>query len=445
MKKNIVASKAFVILSFSRVVIALEKQTPWLLVFAGIIALSPLFLAYAPIKGNIISILALLLILLSKFIRKGLERKYFIWCLVILFSAIIPTLYWQEARLILIPKYFLFSILAIPLLNNNDYKVFITLSSWLIFIILLGAVLGVFYAYYGGPPIFSFANEDGRLNQLYLTTLTNTQIQNLIRPAGIFDEPGALSFITCFIAALRHATGRSKKLTWVILTLGFITSSFAHLAYFLLHLAEEFKSKEGRQEVFISTIFYGAILLGIVFILPPLHDVLSTFLFSRLTTVAPDFFTTAAPDFFTTAAPESLGQDRITMMHNAINYLNLRSFMFGLDSDCAVGLANCTADKGYAYYGDNWLTLIVHWGVFLAFPYYLSLAYLAFNSFRLRSFIMLGMLFLLLQRPYTMSYGYSLLIVMTIFVLVKQANIKYMKPKKSASQPVALSITDRNA
>lgn len=49
-----------------------------------------------------------------------------------------------------------------------------------------------------------------------------------------------------------------------------------------------------------------------------------------------------------------------------------------------------------------------------------ALAYLAVKSTQQRSFVMLGILLLLLQRPYVMSYGYSLLIVLTIFVLVNK-------------------------
>ena len=82
-------------------------------------------------------------------------------------------------------------------------------------------------------------------------------------------------------------------------------------------------------------------------------------------------------------------------------------------------MANCV-DLGFESYGDNPLTLLVHWCGFLAFPYYFALTYLAVNSARQLSFVMLGILLLLLQRPYTMSYGYSMLIVLTIFALTNE-------------------------
>jgi len=74
-------------------------------------------------------------------------------------------------------------------------------------------------------------------------------------------------------------------------------------------------------------------------------------------------------------------------------------------------------DLGFENYGENPLSLLVHYGGFLAFPYYFALSYLVIYSVWRRDFIMLGIFLLLLQRPYTMSYGYSMLILLTIFVL----------------------------
>jgi hypothetical protein len=104
---------------------------------------------------------------------------------------------------------------------------------------------------------------------------------------------------------------------------------------------------------------------------------------------------------------------------NAVNYIDINTFMIGLDSNCAVGLSNCI-EVGFDNYGDNPLSLLVHYGGFLAFPYYFSLAYLVVYSTWRRNFIMFGIFLLLLQRPFTMSYRYSMLILLTIFVLANR-------------------------
>lgn len=387
---------------------------PWLLIIATMVAVSPLIHAYSPIKGNVVFILALNIILASSLLRKGVGKKYIIWCLVIGFSAFISTLYWQELRLMLVPTYFVLSILIISVLDKNDIKIFVEILTWLVMMLLWGAVLGTLYAYFGGAPILDLVNPDGRLNQLYLTTLTNSQFENLIRPSGIFDEPGALSFVTCFVAALRHGLGGGKRATWILLALGFITMSVAHLIYVLLHAVEEFKSHRRTKTVLIIVSVVAICSWMLVAFIQPIQDIFSALFFSR----------------FTGDGLDTLGQDRLLTLKNAIDYLNISTFMFGLDSDCAVGLADCVSDKGFDGYGDNPLTLLVHWGWWLSFPYYLSLGYLVFNSVRQRSFITLGILLLLFQRPYTMSYGYSMLIVLTVFVLTT----KKIDLRKSMSQ-----------
>ena len=393
------------------------KFTGWLLVLATVVAVSPLIHAFSPIKGNVISILALFAILFSKVTRRGVVERYFFWCLGIVFAAFIPTVFWQEPRLLLIPTYFVLSILAISVLNKNDIKVFVEMLSKLILLLLVGALFGALYAYFGGNPILEFNNQDGRLNQLYLTTLTNSQFENFIRPSGMFDEPGALSFVTCFIAALRHVMGCNKKTTWIMLALGLITMSVAHLIYILLHAVEEIKNHRRAKDALLVVGVVAASSWILVAFIQPIQDILSALLFNR----------------FSDDNLGTLGQDRISALMNAVGYLDIKTFMFGLDSDCAVGLADCRFDKGFENYGDNPLTLLVHWGGFLAFPYYLSLGYLAVKMVQQRNFIMLGILLLLLQRPYTMSYGYSLLIVLTIFVLVNNhaRNDKHKSPMMS--------------
>lgn len=378
---------------------------------ATIVAVSPLIHAFSPIKGNVVSILALFAILVIKASWRGIDEKYFFWCLGGVFIAFIPSLYWLELRLMLIPTYFVLSVLVIAVLNNNDVKTFVSLLTWSVLILHIGAVFGIFYAYFGGTPILAFADPDGRLNQLYLTTLTNSQFENLIRPSGIFDEPGALSFVTCFIAALRHAMGCNKKTTWIMLALGLVTMSIAHLIYILLHAVEEIKKYRRAKDALLVVGVVAASSWILVAFIQPIQDILSALLFSR----------------FSDDTLGSLGQDRITALMNAVGYLDIKTFMFGLDSDCAVGLANCTFDKGFENYGDNPLALIVHWGGFLAFPYYFSLGYLAVKMVQQRNFIMLGILVLLLQRPYVMSYGYSLLIMLTIFVLVNKDGSEHMQ------------------
>ena len=335
-----------------------------------------------------------LVLFINRFRKINIDVLYVTLALASL--GIIPVFYWVQPKLIGLLAYFVLSIWTIGILAKAEIEVVINILSKLIVIILIGACIGTLYAYFGGMPLLGFANPDGRLNQVYLTTLTNLQFDNFIRPAGIFDEPGALSFLICFIAALRHATRRDKKITWSLLILGFITMSVAHLLYVTFHALQEWKDASVKK-VPLFVVITSALLLFVVLLLPPIQDLFHTL-------------------FITRFGSGQLGDDRLGMFNNAVSYLNIHTFFFGLDSDCAAGLASC-ADKGYANYGDNPLTLLIHWGLLLSLPYYFVMGYLVVRSIKQCNFIIFGIFLLLLQRPYVMSFGYSMLIMLTIFVL----------------------------
>lgn len=373
------------------------KITTFFLLLASIVSLSPLIHAFSPVKGNIIYILAMLTVFLMNYSSFGVNKKCLFWCGGIYLAAIISTIYWQQPRLLLIPTYFVLSILVISVLKENCIKYFINIITIIILFQIFGSVIGTIYAYLGGSSSFEFLNEDGRLNKFYLLTLTNSQFENFIRPSGFFDEPGALSFIACFVAALRYSLRMNKNITWLLLGFGFITTSVAHLMYTVLHAIEEIKNEKRVKNIIITIV----ILLIFSFILlkffPVIQDIFSTLLFSRLSS-------------------DELGSDRTTALTNAIDYLDINTFMFGLDSNCAVGLSACK-DKGFENYGENPLTLLIHWGGFLSFPYYFSLFNLLIKMVKNFNFIILGIFLLLLQRPYIMSYGYSLIILLTISLI----------------------------
>lgn len=368
-----------------------------LLTLATLIAFSAVVHGYSPIKGNLIFLLSAFAILYAKTSRGGIKERYFVISLCLVFLSSIPMLYWQQPRFLLVPSYFVLSILVVSVLNKNDIKAYVDLSSWFVMVMLIGAVIGVLYAFFGGEPLLEFNNEDGRLNQLFLTTFSNFKMLNLIRPSGIFDEPGALSFVICLVAALRHALGCNRRTTWILLGVGFITTSVAHLMYVVLHAIDELKGHKRAQFALVS--FVGVMMVGTAVVLAsePLQELFTILFFDRFSS-------------------GNLGDDRMESFQNGINYLNSTSFFFGLDGECAVGLASCF-DKGYGAYAATPLSPVVHWGIFAAIPYYLILLYLVMSFVRRFDFVMLGIFVLLLQRPYTMSVGYSLFILLTIYVL----------------------------
>jgi hypothetical protein len=374
-----------------------------LLLLGGLVSLSPLLNLFSPIKGNIIALASAAAIVLIRVDWYAIDKKVTALVLLLLASAGISASFWGEPRMMFLPIYIVSSALAISVLYRRDVDAFVELFTWAMMVMLVGAVFGLFYAFLGGGPVLSFPNPDGRLNQLFLTTLTSAQYQNFIRPSGLLDEPGALSFVVCCLAALRHALGYDKKVTWAMLLLGLVTMSLAHMLYMVVHAINEVSGSKHMVKALVIATIVALAVYAIVTFVQPVQEIYSNLLLAR----------------FVVSDGRLAGDNRTDLFFNAASYINSSSLWFGIDARCAVGYVNCV-ERGYAQYGDNPLALLVHWGLLVSFPYYLGLVYLGIVAFRRLTLIPLGILLLLLQRPYTMSFGYALLILLTIAALARK-------------------------
>ncbi len=361
----------------------------FLLFSAALISVVPWFENIFRLKGNIFSILCLLAINFILFNKLNLRKALFL-CLPFFILALLSVFYWEELYLLKIQIYFYLAILTATSVDDRLLKKFIEFSSTILCIILFLSVISFFYRYYGNPSLFEILNPDGRSNFFYLTSF-GTETQN--RVSGIFDEPGTLSFISSIIVFLRDKFSLSFKKSIFILFLGIFTISIAHFIFFsiyLLHLLIKVRSlKSLKNYVFFFILF-------------------SIFLFlihSRFT--------------------EFLGQDRISAFFNAYALLDSRSFLFGMDSVCQLGKFDCVGNLKFndilvPLYGDNPLTLLVHYGIFISFPYYFFMLYLLHIAIRKSSLILFAIFLLLLQRPYIMSFGFSILLSFVIIALLRE-------------------------
>jgi hypothetical protein len=363
----------------------------------GVLSVSPLLSAFSPIKGNLIALAAAAAIIGIRLEGYAINRRVIALALLLLATGGVSAAYWGEPRMMFIAIYIISSALAVSVLRRRDVDLFVELFTWLTIAMLVGAVVGLFYAFFGGAPLLSFPNPDGRLNQLFLTTLTNAQYLNFIRPSGTFDEPGALSFVVCCLAALRQALGHDKKVTWIMLLLGLVTMSLAHILYMIIHGVNELSGSKHMIKALVVVTIVAISLYAIVTFVQPVHEIYSNLLLAK----------------FVVSDGRLVGDNRTDLFLNAASYINPSSFWFGIDAKCALGYIDC-AQQRYGQYGENPLTLIMQWGLLISFPYYLSLIYLGIVAFLRHTLIPLGILVLLLQRPYTMSYGYTLLILLTI-------------------------------
>jgi hypothetical protein len=350
--------------------------TRYLLVAILFLVPSAFTYGYSIIKGNILFIIISAIILISK-------KKFNIFAIIIVvisfFLGFLSSAYNNNLGLIKLEFYFIASVLIVSSLDKDDLKALTKISSIVILFILFFSFIGYLYALIGGGPILIFLNEDGRENYLYLSTLTNSVHNNLIRPSGIFDEPGALSFVTCFIVAIRKSLGFNSRLSILLLLLQLITTSLAGLIFLIFFLAD-----------FIYKVRFKNMAIGI-FIFLVMYFLVGDIVFQRL-------------------SDPTTGSDRGQAMIHSFDYLNLNTFLWGLHFNCIdFGDLECKN------FGENPLTLLVGYGIFFSLPYYCSLFYLLYQSIRLHQFFIFGLFLLLLQRPYTLYFAYAFLIFLTMY------------------------------
>lgn len=374
------------------------------LVAASVICISPIFLSTGIFKGNILSLFFLLCIFALN--NAKLSKVALMSVAILLIFSIINVFYWSSFTL-KVGIYFYSIFLIIFLLRYSDIYKYVDYMSNLFILMLVGCVIGFLYAYLGGQALLAFPNEDGRPNGLFLTTFSTHYFDGLIRPSAIFDEPGALSFLLCITVALRESLGMSRRTSWILLIIGFITLSTAHAIFFVCFWIK-------AQWVSLKNFLYSIILaILVIYLLMSIESPISVileYIFNRFSIVDGSF----------------VGDNRSALIASAYNYLDMRTFLFGLDGDCIMGSPECSF-KGYTQYCCNPLTLIVHYGFFLSLPYYISMFYLLFSALKYKDLVIFGVFLLLLQRPYTMAYGYAIILFIYVYSLTfkKEFNLEY--------------------
>lgn len=370
-----------------------------LIFVSAIITPSPIIPAVTAVTGNIfyLGFVAISFVLLIN--RFKYSAIAWIFVIIILCLQAVATIYWSEPKLFVLPVYFLSALLVATSLKNIELFIFIDWATNFLIVLLIGAFIGLFYTVIlGGEALWIFNNEDTRSNGLYLTTLSNWYVRGVIRPSGIYDEPGALSLVICLIAAIRDKVGAPRKTTLLILVMGLITLSVAHIIFLILYLIND------SRKAFMRTGFKYVMILALIYIPisnSPFGCVFDEFLFGR----------------FEIVDGRLVGDNRSALIENSIRYLqDFKVVLFGLDSDCIAKPAACQ-QKGYDQFGDNPLGPLVLGGITQFFPFYAVIGSLLIASVMKMSPIVFGTALILLLRNEVMSYGYALLILIYIVLV----------------------------
>ncbi len=333
-----------------------------------------------------------------------------------------PAMYWMDLRYFLSPIFLVFSLFLIQLADDRALNTFLNIATGLMLVVLVGAIIGFVLVLNGVQPLFEIANSDGRPNYFFYTTFSNSWWGSIIRPSGLYDEAGALSFMVCSIAALRFLRGRDSRVTWILLGMGFVTLSLAHLIYVFFHVLAErlnVRNLAGILATLLPLILVAGYLGG--------YDIVEKRLLGRVTI---------------TEAGRLAGDNRTQRMLNAAEHLseNPKSVLFGAHPSCRFDYLTCK--EKFPLMGENPLSPLAFQGIFLSWPYYLALGVLFLAPLFGRKYLVsFGVGALLLQRPYLLDVGYALmgcLVVATTLdrISAKRAVGVWMSGRHSRFDPV---------
>lgn len=365
-------------------------------------------------------VFAFLLLIISGFVvyainKRTLKSGYILFGLIVLVLSLVSGIYWGDFRIGIYPVFLVLCLNCVSLLKKSEFDVCIDFITVAFLLLLLTAWVGSIYAFFGGQPTTSFVNPDLRLNHLYLTTLSTQSASYIvnghlvIRAAGIYDEPGTFSFCICSLATIRTLIKKNWQVTTVLVLMGFITLSLAHLIYSLIYFASLIinSSANYRKIIKRTTVMCSSFVLLFLVLnfVPIVSRIFEQSLLSRLQVYDSQSIAISHHD--------SLRSRSVT---NALNSIDPSVFFWGIDSSCLSDIKEC--HQKYGSMSFNPLSPLIYQGFFSGLAYYVvTLYFLCVGLSQKPKLIILGMLFLLLPRPYVLVPGYEIWIVSAIRVL----------------------------
>ena len=315
--------------------------------------------------------------------------------------SLVNAFHWDDVRYLFYWIFFVCALLLVELSGKEGTDRFCSMATKLMFFLLAGAILAFVLARIGLPPIFTIPNPDGQDFYFFYTSFTNSYENNIIRASGIYDEPGAFSMYICFVAALRHLLMRDRKTTWLMLGLGFITFSLAHLVYVFFHFLAEQTSKKR------IVLMFGILAVGLFAIVTSISVESNILLLKRLA--------------LTEDTSLFAGNNRSFQLLNAWAQVsdNPSSILYGLDSTCVFSQMVC--QEKFGAMGENPLSPLAFGGIASEGSFYVVvILFLVAPLFGKRYLVLFGMGLLFLQRPYVMGFSYALLAIMLVDVFLRR-------------------------
>ena len=213
----------------------------------------------------------------------------------------------------------------------------------------------------------------------------------MIRPSGIYDEPGAFSFFICAIVTMRELLGLDKGKSILLLVVGMVTLSMAHVVYFVVYL---FSS--GIKAKMVLFALFALIVMAVAVQVSGLAELINAVFVSR---------------FYFDEDGMLHGDNRTQNMLNALGiiYHNPEVLLYGMSDAVLIEI-----DQEF---GANPLNPVINLGLVGSLSYYVVVVILLTGIFRgAKYFPVFGFGLLLMQRDYIYVVSYSF-VVATILVL----------------------------
>ena len=375
-----------------------NKYFLFFLFFNFAITQSPILL-HLGVRGIFVLPLMLLFTLFFHFyLHINFSTKLITITFILFFSSLITSIFWLDLRILFLPLWSIIYLLTLSICTKEDINKLIDYLTIFFIILLIGAYISFFLALFGMNPISNLSDRFGATNiHFYGFTLTNAKQFSLIRPAGIYDEPGAFSFFICTLVFLRNHYKKNEFLSLFILLSGFITFSLTHLLFSFIYLISKYLNYKRLIYLFFLIIFFIIIIYYL-----EIDKIFEELLYSRLIDFSENF----------------TENERYLNFINAFAQLlsHPYAFLFGLNPICIFEIGQCVSNYGMIC--CNPLEPITSTGILISWPYYFIIIYLAINGiFKRSNFINFGIVILFLQRPSVNSAGYTFVIFIIILTL----------------------------
>lgn len=370
------------------------------LVIALVFIKSPISYDYG-LSFKIYSLFYSLIFLLLIFTYKK-NISYFVlyFSLINLITICAVAFYHSDLKIIYSGATIVLGILVFSVVDKSLFLKVVNLSSFIIFILLIGAWFTFIDTIFNGFPenYYIFANErEVYQGKFSFGDKMSSAIsgKHYFRPSSIYDESGSLSLVIVFIVALRNAFNMNERNSYIILGLGFITFSIAHLIFTIFY----FLYKISLKKIFYFFVLLILTIYFISYVEIPINEAFKTFL-----------------QRFTLSSPEEgfiKGNNRYFYLIRSIEFLqnfNYQELLFG-----EPGTSNCCQP----------LEPLINYGLLGSWPYYFILGLFIYYSFKRKNIIAIAIVLTLMQRPEVQSAGTAFLVA----ALLIAYRIKPAQPK----------------